>query len=153
MKLSKPTKKIVENGITYLVRTSEQVEEDLQKLAAKSPRRTADEGFKSYWRKLLSAKIPICPVCGEHGEPLRRTIEGEILGCDSCLNIAGYYNPMEKRIIELLEKQFLDDGEFNELAESDNIIKHENLGISGRHVGYIWFKFYAIDGEEYDIYG
>lgn len=89
IKLSKPEQKVTENGITYLLRTPEQVEQDLTRIIDKY-RREGDEGYKTYWRKLLSAKIPVCPTCGQSGGPIRRITEGEVLGCDHCLNIAGY---------------------------------------------------------------
>lgn len=37
VRFSKPKGRIVENGITYLVRTPEQVEDDLRKICAKNP--------------------------------------------------------------------------------------------------------------------
>lgn len=89
LKLSNPSRKIVESGITYLLRTPEQVEQDLSQLV-KRYRKENDKFFSAHWRKLLSTKIPVCPVCGQHGGPIRRTSSGEILGCDHCLNIAGY---------------------------------------------------------------
>jgi hypothetical protein len=92
MIISKPEQRIVENGILYLFRTPEQVEEDLTRLTQKYRKdKKNDEEFKEYWRKLLSARIPVCPVCAEVGGPIRKTVEGEILGCDRCLTIAGYY--------------------------------------------------------------
>jgi hypothetical protein len=90
VKFSRPSLEVKEKGVTYLFRTPEQVEEDLQRMLDRYPYGIDDEGFKAYWRKLLSAKVPVCPKCGEHGGPIRRTLESEILGCDKCLNIAGY---------------------------------------------------------------
>ncbi|MEW8957835.1 MAG: hypothetical protein AB2448_01795 [Moorella sp. (in: firmicutes)] len=105
IKLSKPRQVIEEQGIKFLVRTPEQVEEDLKRIKehikktvkAISSEEPNEEKIKEnfneeYWRKLLGAKIPICPVCGQAGGPIRRTVEGEILGCDHCLVIAGYYD-------------------------------------------------------------
>jgi hypothetical protein len=92
LKLSKPEQTITENGITYLLRTPEQVEQDLTRLVQKYD---LEDDFKTYWRKLLSAKIPVCPVCGEAGGPIRNTAEEKILGCDRCLVIAGYYDADE----------------------------------------------------------
>lgn len=94
IKLSKPEQKIVEDGITYLVRTPEQVEEDLLCITKKYNKEN-DAEFTEYWRRLLSAKVPVCPVCGQAGGPIRKTVEGEILGCDHCLVIAGYYDADE----------------------------------------------------------
>jgi len=94
IKLSKPEQKITKNGITYLFRTKKQVEEDLSRLVEKYGREN-DKEFIEHWRKLLSRKIPVCPVCGQTGGPIRRTVEGEILGCDYCLAIAGYYDADE----------------------------------------------------------
>lgn len=94
IKLSKPEQRVVENGITYLFRTPKQVEEDLTRLTQRY-RKENDEEYKNYWRKLLSAKIKICPKCGQHGGPIRRTIEGEVVGCDRCLMIGGYYDADE----------------------------------------------------------
>lgn len=86
MKLSMPSVKTIENGITYLERTPEQIEEDLKNLS----RLRNDEGFLDYWRKLLSAKEPVCPKCGAIGGSLRTTIDGTVVGCDQCLKIKGY---------------------------------------------------------------
>jgi len=86
LKLSVPCIKTVENGITYLERTEEQIEEDLKKLSLLRN----DENFLEYWRKILSIKEPVCPKCGKMGGPLRQTADGEIVGCDYCLKIKGY---------------------------------------------------------------
>lgn len=53
-----------------------------------------DEWF-AYWRKLLSAVEYKCPKCETWTGYLRKTVQGEILGCDFCLRdkIQGYYNP------------------------------------------------------------
>lgn len=93
IKFSMPKEKTEERGIVYLVRTPEQVEEDLQLMLTRYPH---DEDFKDYWRKLLSAKVPVCPKCGDHGGPVRRTTEDDILGCDHCLIISGYTSDNEE---------------------------------------------------------
>lgn len=87
--LSKPEVRTEENGILYLSRTAEQVKSDLQRILEKFP--NWDDSFAAHWRKILSAKVPICPACGEPGGPLRKTAEGKVLGCDRCLVISGYY--------------------------------------------------------------
>jgi len=97
IKFSIPKEKTEERGIVYLVRTPEQVEEDLQLLMlTRYPHNKDDEDLKDYWRKLLSAKVPVCPKCGDHGGPVRRTTEDDILGCDHCLIISGYTSDDEE---------------------------------------------------------
>ena len=93
IKFRMPKEKTEERGIVYLVRTPEQVEEDLQLMLTRYPH---DEDFKDYWRNLLSAKVPVCPKCGEHGGPVRRTTQNDILGCDHCLIISGYTSDNEE---------------------------------------------------------
>lgn len=130
IKLSKPKKKIIEDGITYLFRTQEQVEKDLSRLVKRYGRED-DEEFIEYWRKLLSVKIPVCPICGQSGGPIRRTTDGEILGCDRCLHIAGYYETEDlenligvKEVSEILGwpkgkvSEYLKRGKFPEPAAS-----------------------------------
>jgi hypothetical protein len=90
VRFSKPKGRIVENGITYLVRTPEQVEDDLRKICAKNPKSGKTATFRGYWKKILTAKVPICPICGETGGPIRRNAEGTVLGCDKCVHIGGY---------------------------------------------------------------
>ena len=89
LKLSKPEQTITENGITYLLRTPEQVEQDLTRLVQKYDR---EDDFKTYWRKLLSAKIPVCPVCGEAGGPIRKTVydADELIGVKEAAEILGW---------------------------------------------------------------
>lgn len=93
MKLSTPSTKIVEDGIEYLVRTPEQVEEDLNKLS----QIRKDKDFLDHWRRMLTYKEPICPICGGVGSVLRKNSKGKVLGCDSCLTIQGYCNDDEER--------------------------------------------------------
>ena len=52
------------------------------------------EEWFSYWRKLLSAVEYKCPKCGTWTGYLRKTHNGEVLGCDYCLRnkIQGYYS-------------------------------------------------------------
>jgi len=89
MQFSKPVQQITEAGIAYLIRTPEQVESDLLRLK-EAYGNLADADFLAYWRKMLSAKMPICPACGQHGGPIRRTSDGSVMGCDRCLEIQGY---------------------------------------------------------------
>ena len=86
MKLSNPSVRVVEDGVEYLVRTPQQVEEDLRKLS----QIRKDEDFLEHWRRILSYKEPICPKCGEIGSVLRKNSKGKVLGCDRCLVIRGY---------------------------------------------------------------
>lgn len=58
---------------------------------------------------------------------------------------------MEKRVIELLEKQFLNYEEFEELEEAPEL-DFEDCGMSGRHYNKHWYIFKTEEGEEYDIY-
>lgn len=116
MKLSVPSVKTVENGITYLERTPEQVEGDLEKLS----RLRNDEGFLDYWRKLLSVKEPVCPKCGEVGGPLRQTAKGEVVGCDKCLKVKGYIEE-EKEQKEIWVLMNPDNEHWNEEFAQDEI--------------------------------
>jgi len=50
MKLSNPSVRVVEDGVEYLVRTPQQVEEDLRKLS----QIRKDEDFLEHWRRILS---------------------------------------------------------------------------------------------------
>ncbi len=59
---------------------------------------------------------------------------------------------LDNRIKGLLEKEILTSGELEELMWSDNILKWENCGSSGRHIGYAWYSMQAIDGNEYSVY-
>jgi len=88
MKFSKPVQQVTEAGIVYLIRTTEQVESDLLGLK-EAYGNIADADFLVYWRKMLSAKIPVCPLCGQSGGPIRRTRDGSVMGCDRCLEIQG----------------------------------------------------------------
>lgn len=58
---------------------------------------------------------------------------------------------MEKRIMELLEKQFLSFEEFEELEEVPDL-SCEDCGMSGQHINKHWYVFRDAEGEEYDIY-
>lgn len=58
---------------------------------------------------------------------------------------------MEKRIKELIDKEFLSLEELEELLESDNVIFWQNNGNSGEHNGYTWYSV-TTKNEEFDVY-
>ena len=53
---------------------------------------------------------------------------------------------------QLLEKEFVTVEELETIEENNEVIKVENNGNSGLHVGYNWFTVALVNGEEYDIY-
>ncbi len=133
IKLSKPEKRIAENGIIYLLRTPEQVEQDLARIIEKTGQK--DEEFKEYWRKLLSAKVPVCPKCGEPGGPIRRTVEGEIIGCDKCLNICGYDDQIDDILTapEAAKMWGLEESTVKKACQQGRFYPHE-----ARKTGKVW---------------
>ena len=59
---------------------------------------------------------------------------------------------MNKKLMELLEKEIVTAEEFEFINEHEDIIKIENCGGSGKCVDKIWFNVVTIDGEEFNIY-
>ena len=53
---------------------------------------------------------------------------------------------------ELLEKEFVTAEELETIEESNEVVRVENNGSSGLHVGYNWLTVALENGEEYDIY-
>lgn len=58
---------------------------------------------------------------------------------------------MEKRLIDLLKKEFLTFEELEEIEGAEEVEKVENCGSSGLHYGYTWFVVKA-NNEEYSVY-
>lgn len=87
-------KKVKIEEVQKIEPTRKEVEEKLLRLIKKYPEHVANKDFGGAWverwRKLFSAPIYICPVCGRKVGYVRTDKEGYVLGCDFCLNIQGY---------------------------------------------------------------
>lgn len=59
---------------------------------------------------------------------------------------------MNKRLIELSEKEKISSDEWDEISEMEEVKSVESNGMSGHYVGYIWYTVYLKNGEETDVY-
>lgn len=57
-----------------------------------------------------------------------------------------------KRVMELINKQYLNLEEIGELEESEEVDFTVNCGYSGVNVNYIWYAVKMVNGEEYSVY-
>ena len=58
---------------------------------------------------------------------------------------------MNKRFMELVEKEILTYEEMEELEEMEEVTEIEDCGMSGRYVGKHWWNVKTND-DEYDVY-
>lgn len=43
----------------------------------------------------LGRRLPVCPVCGEEAGEFYKNHDGQIVGCDECVDIVPYYEMEE----------------------------------------------------------
>ena len=58
---------------------------------------------------------------------------------------------MNKRLMELVEKEILSYEEMEELEEMEEVIEVEDCGMSGKHVGMHWWNV-KVGNTEFDVY-
>mgnify|MGYP007069480943 CR=1 FL=1 len=61
-------------------------------------------------------------------------------------------NNSDRRIMELLNKEFVTTEELEEIEEHCKVLEVENCGNSGKNIGYTWFNVKTTWGEEYSVY-
>lgn len=59
---------------------------------------------------------------------------------------------IDKRLMEILGKEFVTIEELEEIEEHEQVKYFESLGNSGKHIGHNWYNVTLINKEEYNIY-
>lgn len=59
---------------------------------------------------------------------------------------------MDKKLMDLFEKEFITIEEFETIEEHEEVKEIENCGNSGQHIGYTWYNVVLENEEEYSIY-
>ncbi|BDR74332.1 hypothetical protein K144316041_p21710 (plasmid) [Clostridium tetani] len=59
---------------------------------------------------------------------------------------------IDKRLMELLEKEFVTVEELEKIEEHEQVEETEFCGASGKHIGHNWYNITLINKEEYNIY-
>jgi hypothetical protein len=61
-------------------------------------------------------------------------------------------DPSDKRINDLVNKEFVTEEELQEIRDHERIIDVENCGNSGKYYGYTWYNIITDWNEEYSVY-
>jgi hypothetical protein len=62
------------------------------------------------------------------------------------------FEDSDRRLNELLNKEFVTLEELEEIEQHEKIVEVENCGNSGKHNGYTWFNVKCAWNEEYSVY-
>ena len=61
-------------------------------------------------------------------------------------------NAIDPELIEILEKEILNQEEFDFVSEHEQVVELEDCGNSGRYPEKTWFVAKLVNGDEYSIY-
>ncbi|MDD2496186.1 MAG: hypothetical protein PHE29_13470 [Tissierellia bacterium] len=59
---------------------------------------------------------------------------------------------MNKKLMEVLEKEIITAEEYDFIAEQEEVLEIENCGASGKYIEKTWYNVKLNNGEEYSIY-